>query len=993
MKLINKVISKTLPKANDKYEFTYTGEKAKLPKLDPLTIRITSDSIILPISKLTGVDLDLIIDWGDGTPEEDWTSDLPNHIYSSNGTYEIKVWGTIPKFNSIDVNTTERNKFNEITQYGQYQWYSIEHAFDGMTNLTNVPDTLWRIGNCTSMDSTFANTSITSVDFTYYISGNITSMYNCFYNCNDLTSVDFAGKYFDKVITWVGCFNGCPNIHSVDMSSIDMSITTNISYIFNGCSSLTTVTGIEQWDVNSVQFMNNTFANTPLIPDISNWDVSSLNNANVLFLSTTDIGTSLYDAILVKWSQIIPTYTGGSHKLGFGVTEYSQSAASAHDDIVNKGWNITDGGMAVPTDDPLELKISVPDNYDFEFMIDESTDPNAPDLDIIIDWGDGTPGERFTTYPQEHTYTTAGEYNVKIWGHIPTTRGTGNHADKILEIVHWGDYEFWDCNYMFRSCINLTSIPNEILNASNCKTFHRMFSSCYSLTSIDISLFQMDNAEDISQMFINCTSLTNIDFGNHTFSSVNDFYGLIEECRSITSIDISKFNMINATDIQRMFRYCDNLTTITGIEDINVSSVTNINYMFEGTPNVDPDISLWEVSSLEDADLLFSDDHVLSTSIYNNVLINWEPKLQSTTSGKLGFGESIYEDVADSARTIIINNGWTIKDGGMISLNPFEMEIYTDGDSCQLPLFNNGANTVDVMIDWGDGTPEEHITHETPSHAYSTGGAYTIKITGDIPYWRYYNIDQQYCDQVRKILSWGDFDWYEVAHGFRNCKYMTEMPSSGNWNCKGFRFYNVFQDCLNLLEADLRIVKMPDIVHVSYCFTGCYNLKKIYFFDKDNVGSSIERMLAMCYDCHDLEVFDATLFDTSQHTGLWEFAEVFKNCYNLVNITGIELMPTSTITTIYDIFFYTQDWSQDISQWDISNVDPANFRYIKNNNTNDFFTTEHYDNILNGWAPQIQTSTNGDIICFGSSKYSDAGATARQQIIDKGYNLYDGGHV
>jgi hypothetical protein len=105
-------------------------------------------------------------------------------------------------------------------------------------------------------------------------------------------------------------------------------------------------------------------------------------------------------------------------------------------------------------------------------------------------------------------------------------------------------------------------------------------------------------------------------------------------------------------------------------------------------------------------------------------------------------------------------------------------------------------------------------------------------------------------------------------------------------------------------------------------------------------------------------------------------------------------MPTGTITTIKEIFYYTKDWSQDISQWDISNVDPANFGYIKQNNSGDYFTTEHYDNILNGWAPQIQTTSSNDIICFGDgSKYSDAGADARQQIIDKGYNLIDGGHV
>ena len=79
------------------------------------TIPSANTEIKLPVQ---GTGLNITVDWGDGTAKQTVTSKFPTHTYATAGTYEIKLWGTCPKWgyaSSSTVSTT--SNYYTYTQY------------------------------------------------------------------------------------------------------------------------------------------------------------------------------------------------------------------------------------------------------------------------------------------------------------------------------------------------------------------------------------------------------------------------------------------------------------------------------------------------------------------------------------------------------------------------------------------------------------------------------------------------------------------------------------------------------------------------------------------------------------------------------------------------------------------------------------------------------------------------------------------------------------
>ena len=69
------------------------------------TIPAANTTIKLPAQSSGDAALNITVDWGDGTAEQTVTTSFPTHTYATAGIYEIKVWGTCPKWGYASVNT------------------------------------------------------------------------------------------------------------------------------------------------------------------------------------------------------------------------------------------------------------------------------------------------------------------------------------------------------------------------------------------------------------------------------------------------------------------------------------------------------------------------------------------------------------------------------------------------------------------------------------------------------------------------------------------------------------------------------------------------------------------------------------------------------------------------------------------------------------------------------------------------------------------------
>ena len=187
-------------------------------------------------------------------------------------------------------------------------------------------------------------------------------------------------------------------------------------------------------------------------------------------------------------------------------------------------------------------------------------------------------------------------------------------------------------SYMFRSCSNLTTIPN--FNTSNVTNMSWMFEACYNLTNIpnfdtskvtnmwytfsscsnltNVPNFNTSNVTYMGYMFLQCYNLITIP--NFNTSKVINMSQMFQYCRNL--ITIPNFNTSKVTNMSNMFKWCDKLTTIP---NFNTSKVTDMSLMFNGCYNL-TNIPILNITNLINMSRIFSYCSNLSQTSVNNIV-------------------------------------------------------------------------------------------------------------------------------------------------------------------------------------------------------------------------------------------------------------------------------------------------------------------------------------------------------------------------------------
>jgi len=220
-------------------------------------------------------------------------------------------------------------------------------------------------------------------------------------------------------------------------------------------------------------------------------------------------------------------------------------------------------------------------------------------------------------------------------------------------------------NSFFRNCPNITNPDFTGWDVSAVAEFSRMFQGCTAIDSLDLSTWDMANATNISFMFADLTGLDQIDVTGwslpnltsleYTFSSlpVATIIGIDtwETSSSLLNmghtfnatsldgtLDISNFDMSGVTnmnfaffnstqidtivlgattsalvDLDRAFEQCSQLVTVN-TEVINTSGLTTLNNVFEDCILLESiDVSGWDVSGVTSAQRTFINNNAMDT--------------------------------------------------------------------------------------------------------------------------------------------------------------------------------------------------------------------------------------------------------------------------------------------------------------------------------------------------------------------------------------------
>ena len=279
-------------------------------------------SITLPLYGTVNV----TVDWGDPSPNNEVfnTTGDKTHTYSSEGTYTVKISGTLTQFGNGPTAYANADKLIQVTSFGDIGLTSIRGAFHGTTNLEQVPTSL--PATITDLTYTFRNTgkeSITGLNnwvvsnvtlmygvfyeataFNQYIGGwnvsNVTTMNSMFYNAAafnqnigswNVSNVTSMSKMFYGTDAFNGNIGGWERTNPTTSTLVNV---TDMGRMFQGASSFNQDIG--DWIVSNVDDMEYMFKDAILFnQDISDWDVSKVEDMYMMFQNARVFNSPLND--------------------------------------------------------------------------------------------------------------------------------------------------------------------------------------------------------------------------------------------------------------------------------------------------------------------------------------------------------------------------------------------------------------------------------------------------------------------------------------------------------------------------------------------------------------------------------------------------------------------------------------------------------------------------------------------------------------------------
>ena len=252
-----------------------------------------------------------ITDWGDGV-----TNSEKSHTYAEHGVYTIKTKSWANGVPSDDLKTAlievkqikighngnsrnYSNAFNGCSKLTKVTAYDLaptdcNSMFNGCSSLTEIigVDT-WDMSNCSNINAMFKSCYKLSNlnDAENWVFNRQTSLSEVFRECNSLVSFD-TSNWNVSSNNLMTIFYGCSKLETLNVSGIDVSSNTDfMQYTFGECPKLTTIIGLDTWNISNTANLLAVFSNCPSLTELnlSNWNFSKVVGATNTFQNCTSL--------------------------------------------------------------------------------------------------------------------------------------------------------------------------------------------------------------------------------------------------------------------------------------------------------------------------------------------------------------------------------------------------------------------------------------------------------------------------------------------------------------------------------------------------------------------------------------------------------------------------------------------------------------------------------------------------------------------------------
>ncbi|BDC99815.1 BspA family leucine-rich repeat surface protein [Persicobacter psychrovividus] len=322
--------------------------------------------------------------------------------------------------------------------------------------------------------------------------------------------------------------------------------------------------------------------------------------------------------------------------------------------------------------DDFIVTVKIPeDSKDFYVKIHGNVNESGAS-DYTIDWGDGniTTGGSDAIETIDHTYESAGEYQVSISGKLPqmTFSGFGEwlnssdseNAEKVISLDSWGNNQWYSLANLFYGAGNFIYNTDAVPDLTHVTTMRNTFREA-GLFNADLNAWDVSNVELMIWTFRGARSFTG-NISDWDVSNVTHMGGLFSDCpfngdlsrwdvSQVTSMgnmfslnsqfnqNIGGWDVSKVTDMERMF---DRATVFNqNLNAWDVSQVTKMNSMFEQATSFDGDISSWNVGHVTDMNAMFYD-----ARSFNSDISSWDVSNVTNMSSMFRAARSFNGDVS-----------------------------------------------------------------------------------------------------------------------------------------------------------------------------------------------------------------------------------------------------------------------------------------------------------------------------------------------------------
>jgi surface protein len=288
------------------------------------------------------------------------------------------------------------------------------------------------------------------------------------------------------------------------------------------------------------------------------------------------------------------------------------------------------------------------------------------------------------------------------------------------------------------------------------------------------------------------------------------------------------------------------------------------------------------------------------------------------------------------------------------------------------------AGTVNVRVDWGDGSSDTYTTSGNKTHTYAAAGQYRVRIEGSLTA---FGADVSRPELIG-CASFGRLGITSFANAFRGCANLRQVPSrlpTGVTNMAAMFFG------ASAFNQDIGGWHTSSVTNMDNTF------RNALAFNQDIGGWDVSSVTTMDGTLRDASAFNQDIggWDTSSVTNMpamFEGALAFNQ-----DIGGWD---TSSVTNMLRMFRNASAFQQPLDPWTFTGtVDLTNFMVFKTGANS--YNTTNYDNLLVRWDALVTATTlaANRTVNMGGAKYTDpgAGATARAALITAGWTIVDGG--